>query len=1006
MRWDPAGAPPAPDGRLDPPPVRCTRDRFDAEAVRALAAGRPADCFGPEWEITRAHVRTSRIGAGRLLRLGAVTSFDPDGGPWGRGYLRAETPVSADDWFFAAHLPDDPCMPANLMFDGGLQAMEFYLVAAGFTMSRDGWRFEPLPDRPCRWSCRSQVTPHSRMLSYEVFVRECAAGDEPTLTADVLCTVDGVTAMHADGIGLRLVRDWPLRHWRQLGPAAVQPTGESVPLSRLGGLRGFRDDNPVAEFMGVRGDYSAVLASAWGDPLSMLPAPLADTLRGRRAGRLPGPPYLFVTRIADVAGTPGEERIGSCLEAEYDIPERSWFFDQNGCPVMPFAALMEVLLQPCGVLSGFAGGPLHATGDLHYRNLDGTGVFTAQVPAGTRRLRTRVELRSSFRIGEATIHTFDVSCRTGDGTAVFTGSATFGFFPTWAFDHQPGLPPAEAERARLGEPCEFLVDLRRRPARYCGRSLRLAGPMLLMLDRVTGFWPGGGMAGLGRLRAELDVDADAWYFKAHFFEDPVQPGSLGNEAILQLLQFFLIETGAAAGMEHPVFEAVMLDAPVTWKYRGQVVPTDELVTVEVGILAVDERSVRAEGWLWVDGRRIYHVAEIGMRVTRGKPAEGSSAEADRVLDPVVDTWLGDHRPMWAVPSLPMMSTADLLAGAAADYLGAEITGLRDLRLLRWLPVPDEVRLRTRVERVGNELRVGLLVWTPAESRFVPVASALAGFDPPGERPQPFEPLPDLVPELLPYDTAEMFHGPAFQYLTSWWLGATGASGVLDIGRGLVPRGYLRPGLLDAMTHVIPHRRLGRWSSRVEPGRIAFPSRLAMLRVFEPLPENGELRVEARFAGFEANSPVFPIFDLQLCRDGRVLVALRLIETVVPLGRYGQLTPRQQRAFCGDREYVDGIGLSTTRNGSTVIEETDIDYVELIPGSVAAVYRLPAGVTGSDRLARVAIADHVARTERVHPSRIEISEDLHTAHVTARSDHPHHLDVTHAPGQVTVRPRCE
>ena len=55
----------------------------------------------------------------------------------------------------------------------------------------------------------------------------------------------------------------------------------------------------------------------------------------------------------------------------------------------------------------------------------------------------------------------------------------------------------------------------------------------LMLDRVTGFWPD---AGHGRLRAEKDVDPGEWFFKAHFFTDPVQPGSLGDLESLQGMQ--------------------------------------------------------------------------------------------------------------------------------------------------------------------------------------------------------------------------------------------------------------------------------------------------------------------------------------------------------------------------------------------------------------------------------------------------------------------------------------
>ena len=61
-------------------------------------------------------------------------------------------------------------------------------------------------------------------------------------------------------------------------------------------------------------------------------------------------------------------------------------------------------------------------------------------------------------------------------------------------------------------------------------------------------------AGLGRLRAEKDVAARQWFFKAHCFQDPVQPGSLGIEAMLQALQALAIDLGLGEGLEAPRFE--------------------------------------------------------------------------------------------------------------------------------------------------------------------------------------------------------------------------------------------------------------------------------------------------------------------------------------------------------------------------------------------------------------------------------------------------------------------
>ena len=138
--------------------------------MRAFAEGRPADCFGPDWTATRSHVRTPRIEDGRMLLLDTVTDVDPAGGPWRRGYLRAEFAVTADDWYFAGHFKNDPCMPGTLMFQGGLQAMAFYLAALGYTLDRDGWRFEPVTEEPCVVRCRRQVSPASREIVYEIFV--------------------------------------------------------------------------------------------------------------------------------------------------------------------------------------------------------------------------------------------------------------------------------------------------------------------------------------------------------------------------------------------------------------------------------------------------------------------------------------------------------------------------------------------------------------------------------------------------------------------------------------------------------------------------------------------------------------------------------------------------------------------------------------------------------------------------------------------------------------------
>ncbi|WP_381791303.1 beta-ketoacyl synthase N-terminal-like domain-containing protein [Streptomyces niveus] len=618
VRWDPAERAPGDDLPLDPPAVRCERTRFDADRVRALTQGRPADCFGPGWEATAAHVRPPRLDDGRLRLIDEVTVFDPAGGPWGRGYLRAETPLSPDDWFFEGHFKNDPCMPGTLMLQGGLQAMAFYLAAMGFTVNRDGWRFEPVDGHPCRTMCRGQATPVNQRVVYEVFVRGVSAGPAPTLYADVLGSVDGARAFLGRDVALRLVPDWPLSHWRGSGPPVVQGSGTPVPLPLLGGLAGHEETKPVATAAdGFPFDYASLLACAWGRPSEAFGTAYEPFDGTRKVARLPGPPYHFMSRIVSVDGPQGGMREGSGVVAEYDVPARAWYFEQSGGRTMPFAVLMEIALQPCGWLASYVGSALTTGADLLFRNLDGAGTVTGEVTPATGTVRTHVELTRVSRSGDMIIESFRVRC-TADDVPLFDLSTVFGYFPPSAFDQQQGLTVSARDRARLDEPCDRVVDLTARPARYCAGEPRLPGPMLLMLDRITGCWPDGGSMGLGRLRSEKDVVADEWFFRAHFFQDPVQPGSLGVEAMCQLLQYHLLERGAADGVPHPRFEPVLPGRETTWTYRGQITPANRLIRVDMDIVesGTDERGpyALADASLWGDDTCIYRVRGLGMRV--------------------------------------------------------------------------------------------------------------------------------------------------------------------------------------------------------------------------------------------------------------------------------------------------------------------------------------------------------------------------------------------------------
>lgn len=542
--WTPESQEIVANPRLDPPRATSTHTRFDRTALEAFANGDTHACFGAGFEFARTHTRSPRIQSGDMLLLDRVSVCEPRGGPWERGYLKAELDIDPSRWFFDGHFKNDPCMPGTLMLEGCLQALAFHLAACGYTLEHDGARFEPVPELAYKLQCRGQVIPSSKLLVTEVFVEEIVAGPVPTIWADLLCTVDGLKAFHARRLALRLVPDFPLV------------------------------------------DSEGLLASALGRP-SRAFGPMYERFDGTlRAPRLPAPPYLCMSRIARVDGTPGEMRSGARVVAEYDVPQDAWYLDEAG--IVPFAVLQEAALQPCGWLSSWAGCALASKEELRFRNLDGRGTQHSELRGGEI-LSTEAALTSVSASGGMIIVAFDVRCAVGT-REVYALKTVFGFFPREALAAQAGLPRGERHESLLHRESNA-ADVLDEPS------------MLRMIDRVDGVWP-------EAIRARKRVDAGEWFFKAHFFQDPVQPGSLGVQAMLQTLEQWLRSTrGAAAGVIAP-----LLGREHTWKYRGQVLPHHGEVVITLQVTESGTDYVIADASLWVDGERIYEASGIGARL--------------------------------------------------------------------------------------------------------------------------------------------------------------------------------------------------------------------------------------------------------------------------------------------------------------------------------------------------------------------------------------------------------
>jgi 3-hydroxymyristoyl/3-hydroxydecanoyl-(acyl carrier protein) dehydratase len=142
------------------------------------------------------------------------------------------------------------------------------------------------------------------------------------------------------------------------------------------------------------------------------------------------------------------------------------------------------------------------------------------------------------------------------------------------------------------------------------------------LDKCT-FSPDGGRYGKGYIYGEAKVDPNAWFFKYHFYQDPVMPGSLGVDLIYQSLELSMRNLLESDNRARYVGQDMRLSYDskheVTWMYRGQVKPSNQMVSVELHIkeLIQDASGITsiAEASLWVDGLRIYSVNDLMLRLT-------------------------------------------------------------------------------------------------------------------------------------------------------------------------------------------------------------------------------------------------------------------------------------------------------------------------------------------------------------------------------------------------------
>ncbi|MCE9533679.1 MAG: hypothetical protein K8T89_21515 [Planctomycetes bacterium] len=551
------------------PLVAMTREAFSAEQVDALREGKPEFAFGNTFAGLRSPMR---LPGGMLRLVDRVTLLDPDGGRYGMGLIRAEADIHPDDWFLTCHFIDDQVMPGTLMYECCLHTLRIYLMRMGWIGEEGEVACEPLPGVASRLKCRGQVIASTKTVTYEVTLKEIGYGPEPFAIADALMYADGRPIVEMTNMSLRLAG---------LTRVKLEEIWASPRVS------------------GPLFDRDRILAFAIGKPSEAFGEPYKVFDFERVIARLPGPPYQFLDRVTKIAAEPWKMVAGGEVTAEYDVPPDEWYFAAQRSPSMPFCVLLEIALQPCGWLAGYIGSALTSPTDLSFRNLGGNGVQHLAVGPDAGTLSITVKITRVSHSGGMIIQHYDFAVR-NRGRDVYTGDTYFGFFAKEALANQVGMKefplmqPTEAEKSQAWK------------GPY-PRESPFPDSMLRMVDTITWYNANGGPKGLGAIEGRIAVDPGAWFFKAHFHQDPVWPGSLGLESFVQLVRYL-----AADRWKVPVDRVICpaLGHTHRWVYRGQVIPRDREVTVQAVVVDEAEGRLTVEGLLSVDGRIIYRMTDF------------------------------------------------------------------------------------------------------------------------------------------------------------------------------------------------------------------------------------------------------------------------------------------------------------------------------------------------------------------------------------------------------------
>ena len=352
--------------------------------------------------------------------------------------------------------------------------------------------------------------------------------------------------------------------------------------------------------------------------------------------RLPAEPLMLVDRIMNIEGEMLSLNPGKIV-TQHDVKPDAWYLDGGKAPVSISIEAGQADL----FLSSYLGIDHKVKGIRSYRLLDAKVTFHRTLPEPGETIEYHIEIDRFLNQGDVYLFFFHYKGYINDQLLISMRDGCAGFFTPEEVENSGGiiLKNEDAEKKlkekQFKPPVNFIKEsfsdakieaLRNLDLEFAfgdqfkgiklGKSMRLPGKRMHLIDRVTELDPEGGRFGLGSITAQADIKKDHWFLTCHFIDDMVMPGTLMYECCSHALRIFTLRMGWVSNRDD-VFYDIIDGVESDLKCRGPVTIETKKAGYYIEIKDIGynpEPYIIADAHMFSDDLQIVFYKNMGIKI--------------------------------------------------------------------------------------------------------------------------------------------------------------------------------------------------------------------------------------------------------------------------------------------------------------------------------------------------------------------------------------------------------